>query len=88
MVVRKLSISVSGELEGALRGLASAREEDLSPLLEVLLREHWLVAARIQAERDKGGPDVALLGGAARRLWDERTATGELRSQDDDQRPA
>ena len=52
MVVRKLSISLSIELSEAVRELADAREEDVSPLFEVLLREHPLVITRINRMRE------------------------------------
>lgn len=52
MVVRKLSISLSFELADVLRSLATQRHEDLSGLLEVLLREHRLVAHAIQEHRE------------------------------------
>ncbi|HLE47910.1 MAG TPA: hypothetical protein VI818_06400 [Candidatus Thermoplasmatota archaeon] len=83
MVVRKLSVSVSGELEAALRGLATERDEDVSPLVETLLREHWLLATRIQRARETERDDAALLAQTARRLWADRTASGDLRRADD-----
>ena len=53
MVVRKLSISLSYELADVLRALASRRHEDLSGTLEVLLREHRLIAEAIQEQRER-----------------------------------
>jgi hypothetical protein len=53
MVVRKLSISLSFELADVLRSLAKERSEDVSGLLEVLLREHRLVATAIQEHRER-----------------------------------
>ena len=53
MVVQKLSISVSKELADALRDVAAQRDEDLSPLIEVLLRENWVVAVAVQRRREQ-----------------------------------
>jgi len=52
MVVRKLSISLSFELADVLRSLATARREDLSGLIELLLRESRMVATAIQEHRE------------------------------------
>lgn len=85
MVVSKLSISVSVELAEALRGLAKDRGDDLSPLVETLLRENWLLAERIHALR--AGPGslgnaeterLLALGRAADAQWRRRIGEGSL----------
>jgi hypothetical protein len=53
VVVRKLSISLSFELADSIRTLATERAEDVSALIEILLREHPLVARAIQKERER-----------------------------------
>lgn len=52
MVVRKLSISLSFELADVLRTLATNRREDVSGLIEMLLRENRMVATAIQEHRE------------------------------------
>lgn len=85
VVVSKLSVSLSAELASAVRGLAKDRGDDLSPLIETLLRENWLVAERIQAER--AGPGamgpaetqrLIALGRAADAQWRRRLQEGSL----------
>lgn len=60
MVVQKLSVSLSGELTSVLRTLAATRQEDVSRLIETLLREHAIVVRAIQAHRDSTVPAVPL----------------------------
>lgn len=86
MVVAKLSISLSAELAGAIRTLAEKRGDDVSRLVETLLREHPLVRRSIEAQRVlpelKKGRDVdALLVMArqARRRWDDRVKRGQVK---------
>jgi hypothetical protein len=52
VVVRKLSVSLSDELVSVLRALAAERSEELSPLIETLLRENWLIATLVQRRRE------------------------------------
>lgn len=86
MVVSKISISLSPELAGSLRALATQRTEDLSRLVETLLREHPLVRAGIESRRaipdlKKGRDPGALLIMArqARRRWNERVKSGQVK---------
>lgn len=86
MVVQKLSISLSPELASVLRELARSRRDDVSRLVEILLRENPLVAARVDAARrppaTKRGRDPAkllALGRAAARAWERRARRGEVR---------
>ena len=53
MVVRKMSISLSFELADVVRELARSRHEDVSHLIEVLLRENRFVATAIQEHRER-----------------------------------
>ena len=53
MVVKKHSISVSAELSEAIQRLAVDLGEDVSPLIETLLREHAVVASVIQKAREQ-----------------------------------
>lgn len=49
--MNRMTVSLSGELLGALDALATARGESRSALVEVLLREHPLITGQVQAIR-------------------------------------
>ncbi|HVL86828.1 MAG TPA: hypothetical protein VM681_02275 [Candidatus Thermoplasmatota archaeon] len=86
MPVSRLSISVTPELAAALRALAKERSEDVSRLVENLLRENPLVQEAVQSLRGgrpvlKKGRDLRellLLGRAADRQWRDRIASGRV----------
>lgn len=86
MSVRKLSISLSPELADALDALAGERGDDRSRLVEILLREHPLVARRIRRSRGAMPPtkrgrsleELKLAGKVARAAWERRVASGEV----------
>jgi predicted transcriptional regulator len=90
MTAAKFSVSVTPELELALRALATRRGEDRSRLIETLLRENPLVGAEIGRLRGAdGGPpglkkgrsieEIRVLVRLARRRWERRTQSGQVR---------
>ncbi len=87
MTSTKFSISVTAELAGALAQLAKERRDDRSRLIEMLLRENPLVAAKVSALRGpanpgtKNGRDIEkllALGRIAQRQWRMKVDAGKL----------
>lgn len=88
MVTQKLSISLTPELAETVRDLAERREEDVSRLIEIALRESPLVTQAIARRRRAASPprtrrgrdpeELRLLGEMARRSWASRLASGEV----------
>lgn len=90
MAASKFSISVTAELEVALKALATRRGEDRSRLIETLLRENPLVASEIRSLRtaSEGPPalkkgrsmeELVLLGRVARESLAQRLASGKVK---------
>ncbi|HUR68831.1 MAG TPA: hypothetical protein VM370_06250 [Candidatus Thermoplasmatota archaeon] len=86
MVAAKRSISLSPELAECIRALAAERSEDVSRLIETLLREHPLTQAKIAEQRGRAGlkkgrdiDALRILARQARRRWDERVASGQVK---------
>lgn len=87
MPAAKFSISLSRELQESLTRLARQRGEERSRLIETLLRENPLVQATIRELR-QAGPEtkrgrplekLLVLARAARRDWDRRVASGQVK---------
>lgn len=83
MPVAKLSVSFTEELASTVRDLSERRGEDLSRLLEILLREHPDVARAVRERRERrkerAPEELRMLARAARRLWEERVESGRVR---------
>lgn len=89
MTTEKLSISLSPELASVLRLVARQRKDDLSRLIEVLLRESPLVQSSIRRLREPqlGSPlkkgrtmdKLRVLGRTVDALWEQRLASGKVR---------
>lgn len=54
MGVRRISLSMTGELAAALDRIAADRDESRSSVVEMLLREHALVASAVDLVRQEG----------------------------------
>ncbi len=88
MPSEKFSISTSRELFEALEGLAEARGQSRSDLIEMLLREHPMVEDEIRrrrgrprqaaAKRGRSPEELAGLARAARRQWEKKEDAGEV----------
>lgn len=64
MTTARRCVSVTGELNGALIGLAFRRKESVSSLVETLLREHPLVREEIEGARLEAKlPDIIAVPG-------------------------
>lgn len=89
MPVARISLSVSNELAGALREVAAERGEELSRLIETLLRENPIVADAVQRHRrlravpalKKGRSleELLLLGKIAQAQWKTELASGRIK---------
>ena len=87
MTATKFSISVTPELARALEQLAKERRDDRSRLIEMLLRENALIAAKVADLRGpanpgtKNGRDIEKLlaiGRLARRQWEMQVKAGKV----------
>ncbi|MGQ0536205.1 MAG: hypothetical protein ACT4PT_09045 [Methanobacteriota archaeon] len=93
MVVQKLSVSLTEEARRALDRIVAARGEERSPVLEMLVREHPLVAREIEAMRAEPRPGkvapgttkgrdvekLLVLAEVAAKAWERRIASGEVK---------
>lgn len=89
MPAARLSVSVTSEMNLALRELARQRGEDISRLLETLLRENPLVQEKVRelrsrpptpgTKKERDVEKLLLLARISGRLWEERVASGEVK---------
>lgn len=88
MPVTRLSISLTRELNAALRQTARQMRMELSRLVETLLRENPVVRREVNRLRavpepstKRGRPieKLVLVGKASRALWEQRLASGQVK---------